>query len=657
MPRLPLARTCRPQRFADVLGQQVPVRALGAAAVSGDIASAYIFSGTRGIGKTTLARLFAKTLNCQAGPAADCCDTCSSCREIAEGRALDVLELDAATHTGIDDIRELREAAQYPPGRDRYRVFILDEAHQLSQSAWNGLLKILEEPPPWCVFLFCTTEPHKIPATIESRALHFSFRSPTPAQIREHLARVATNEQIPVDDDALDLLVQAADGSVRDGLSALDQVRALAGGPITRDAVRAALGLVPGEAVGTYVAALGSGDAAGALAVVATLDEEGQDLRSFTGDVLERVRRLALVRAAGAAAVPGGEALAPAAQAFALEQLVFLGRVLDETESRLRQGGAQRALLDLATIRMTRMAGLTPLAELVDRLGADGPGPGPGAGRPGGGPGGGGVRDAAPRSPQRPVHAAPPRPSRADAPARAAAPTAGPTVGSADDADPWDSGEASAATPAPAAPVAIPAASAAPAPPPTGGTLLGRLVDTLAEIRPAAAAYLRNVDAAEVTDAGALRLRLPPGREMYTAQLTKPATQDALLEAAGRVLGRPVAALEVSVAENRPGPRAAAEVPGAPGAGGNGFGNGPGGNGQGGNGHAGPGNGYAGGPAAAAPTPRAARREALDRARKDPLVRALFDQFGASFLDGQLLAAPGIQDDVPPRPPFDAQEE
>ena len=403
MPRRPLARIYRPQRFSEVLGQEAPVRALAAAAARGDVASAYIFSGTRGIGKTTIARVFAKALNCDKGPAADCCGECTPCREIAEARALDVLELDAATHTGIDDVRELREAAQYPPTRDRYRIFILDEAHQLSTAAWNGLLKILEEPPPYCVFLFCTTEPHKIPATIESRALHFAFRSPAPAAIRAHLAEVAKKEKVAVEPEALDLLARAADGSVRDGLSALDQVRALADGrddrTITAAAVRDALGLIPGEVVTRFLAALPGGDAAAALAVVAELDLEGQDLRSFAAELLDRVRHAAVARAVGR------DADAAELAELSIEQLAWLGKVLDETEMRLRQNAPQRVLMDLAAVRMTRMASLPALASVVEALGRSG---GSGGGSSVGGTG----RPAVPAAPQPPA-APPPRPTRA----------------------------------------------------------------------------------------------------------------------------------------------------------------------------------------------------------------------------------------------------
>jgi DNA polymerase-3 subunit gamma/tau len=457
--RLPLARAHRPQTFAEVLGQDAAVRALGAAAERGDVASAYIFSGTRGIGKTTLARLFAKALNCAEGPARDCCGTCAACSEIAEGRSLDVVELDAATHTGIDDIRELREGAQYRPNRDRYRVFILDEAHQLSTSAWNGLLKILEEPPSWCVFVFCTTEPHKIPPTIESRALHFSFRSPAPALIREHLARIAAGEEVEIDDDALDLVVEAADGSVRDGLSALDQVRAVAEGRIDAATVRDALGLIARDAIESYARAVGAGDAGAALGVVAELDSEGQDLRAFTAETLRHVRDLAVARAAGGHEAPG----------LRVEQLVWLGRVLDETERRLRIGGAQRTLLDLATIRMCAMAGLPELGELVERLGS------PGGAPPAGGGGSPRRERAGPRPSPRPSS---PRPPQQSGPA-----------GGGDSATP--------ATPAPSSPPSAPRSPSGG--PETGaGDLLGRLGEQLARLHPPLAAFLGRVRSARL---------------------------------------------------------------------------------------------------------------------------------------------------------------
>ena len=489
-----------------MLGQRAPIRALGSAAERGEVAAAYIFSGTRGIGKTTIARIFAKALNCERGPAADCCGECTPCREIAEGRSLDVVELDAATHTGIDDVRELREAAQYPPGRDRYRVFILDEAHQLSQAAWNGLLKILEEPPPWCVFLFCTTEPHRIPATIESRALHFAFRSPPPAALAEHLRSVADREGIDIDDEAIELLVRAANGSVRDGLSALDQVRAVAEGPIDAALVRDALGLVPGEAVAGWVRAALGGDAAGALAVVAELDGEGQDLRAFAAEALAAVHRVGLVQALGPEAVPGGKELADLAGALAPEQVAFAGKVLDETEGRLRAGGPQRILLDLATLRISRVADLAPLAELAGRvLAGGGASPAPGAPASGGG-----RRAALPRQ-------------RREAPASDPGPGAGPRK---------------AAGPGP-----VPPSPPAPATPADG--LLGRLLEAVAKVRAPVAAYLRHASAARVREDGTLEVLLPERAVVWERRLREPSAARTLAEAAAAVLGRSPAAIEL----------------------------------------------------------------------------------------------------------------
>ncbi len=582
MPRLPLARAYRPRLFAEVLGQQAAVRALAAAAERGDVASAYIFSGTRGIGKTTIARIFAKTLNCEQAPASDCCGTCSSCVEISEGRSLDVLELDAATHTGIDDIRELRDAAQYPPGRDRYRVFILDEAHQLSTAAWNGLLKILEEPPPWCVFLFCTTEPHKIPPTIESRALHFAFRSPSPTQIREHLARIASAESLEVDDDALDLLVRAADGSVRDGLSALDQTRALAAGRLTATIVRDALGLIADEAIVSYLEALADGDAARALGVVTSLEEEGQDLRTFTADILARVRDILVSQVASIPGAPDASGAGALASRFRLEHLLFMGRVLDETETRLRQGGPQRTLLDLATVRMTQIAGLADLGAVAAALAS-------GTAAPPREPGGSGGPGAAPRS-GTPSGSSPPSSGRSFR-------TRG--ADEAADAGPSRAGSVPLASPPVAAPPATPRRHDA------GENLLDALVAALPSIRSSLTAYVARLEAAYLDERGVLKLRASgtQGNAGWLGRLQTEQAREALGEAVLAACGRTIEGIAIESSSQMA--------------------------------------------TTSEPAERAPSRDAvLEMARRDPLVRKLFDRFGAVIVDGQPLEAP-----PPPEPP------
>jgi DNA polymerase-3 subunit gamma/tau len=558
--RKPLARTHRPQTFTQVLGQAAAVRALGAAASRQEVAAAYIFSGTRGIGKTTIARIFAKALNCQEGPAEDCCGRCQSCLEIAEGRSLDVVELDAATHTGIDDVRELREAAAYSPSRDRYRIFILDEAHQLSTAAWNGLLKILEEPPSWCTFLFCTTEPHKIPPTIESRALHFSFRSPSPAQLREHLASVAQAEQIEIEDEALDLLVDAAQGSVRDGLSALDQVRAVASGSdeagITGAMVREALGLIPRAAIDDFLDSLVDGDARSALETVSRLDEEGHDLRSFVGASLAEIRERAVAGALGEAS---DDASAP------LEQLAWLGKVLDETERRLRLGGPERVLVDLAVVRMSRMASLPDLARVLRRLG--------------GGPGSGSTPEPGRRARRRGPSEGPPErtdPARSSPPEPAGAPEP----------------EAPAPPPTPSVPTASqPSAKS----PPADGSLVERLATRIAETRPHAASYLKRVDEARF-DGDALALLIDaPEPPPWAARLTGASARRTILAAASELAGRTIERVEIqSTARDRPGD----------------------------------------GPAPPRRPPRS-RREIMEQARSDAVIRKVFDRFGAVLIDGE----------------------
>src|SRR6266702_5235644 len=237
-----IARKYRQQSFADFVNQEHVKTTLENAITRNRIAHGYIFSGQRGTGKTTIARILARCLNCVQGPTATPCGVCSSCREITEGGTVDVIEIDAASNRGINEMRELRENVRYQPARDRYKIFIIDEAHQITSEAFNALLKTIEEPPSWAVFVLCTTETHKIPATIASRCQHFSFRSVDFNDLIDRMREICVSEGIEADDEALSVIAQSGEGSVRDSLSALDQAIACCGNRIDAAQVRALLG-------------------------------------------------------------------------------------------------------------------------------------------------------------------------------------------------------------------------------------------------------------------------------------------------------------------------------------------------------------------------------------------------------------------------------
>src|SRR5690349_1607420 len=237
-----IARKYRPQTFQDVINQEHVKTTLENAIEQHRIAHGYIFSGQRGTGKTTVARILARCLNCIQGPTVTPCGVCASCLEIAQGNAVDVIEIDAASNRGINEMRELRENVRYQPARDRYKIFIIDEAHQITSEAFNALLKTIEEPPPWAVFILCTTESHRIPATIASRCQHFSFRSVDFNDLIERMRQICAEENIDADDEALSVLAQAGEGSVRDSLSALDQAIACCGNRLDAAEVRSLLG-------------------------------------------------------------------------------------------------------------------------------------------------------------------------------------------------------------------------------------------------------------------------------------------------------------------------------------------------------------------------------------------------------------------------------
>ena len=370
-----IARKYRPQTFDEVIGQTPIIQTLKNAITENLVAHAYIFSGMRGVGKTTTARILAKALNCVQGPTINPCGRCDPCREIAEGRAVDVLEIDAASNRGVDEIRELRQNVRYLPARDLYKVFIIDESHMLTTEAFNALLKTLEEPPPRILFVLATTEPHRIPTTICSRCQSFHFRSISFSQILGVLERVAREEKIQIESEALSVMTRAAEGSLRDALSILDQAMAYCGKEITASEVRELLGVVSQEVLDRLLSAIAAQSPEKVLELVDALVREGHNLQHFCGQVLRHIRNLLVVRICGPsselaeAAGREREQLVAAAAQFSEEDLLRFFQVVLRTQSELRWSPQPRLHLELGLLKLVQAERLAPLEELLVQLG------------------------------------------------------------------------------------------------------------------------------------------------------------------------------------------------------------------------------------------------------------------------------------------------
>ena len=291
-----LARKWRPRKFAELVGQEHVVRALTNALDTGRMHHAYLFTGTRGVGKTTIARIFAKSLNCERGQSADPCGECSVCTAVDEGRFVDLLEIDAASNTGVDDVREVIENAQYAPSRGRFKVYLVDEVHMLSKNAFNALLKTLEEPPPHVKFLLATTDPQKLPVTVLSRCLKFNLKRLLPEQISGQMQHILAAENIAYEDSAIGELARAADGSLRDGLSLLDQAIAYGGGALHADDVRTMLGSVARGQVLGVLDALAAGDGERLLAECTQIASYSPDFGGVLDDIASVLHRLQLIQ-------------------------------------------------------------------------------------------------------------------------------------------------------------------------------------------------------------------------------------------------------------------------------------------------------------------------------------------------------------------------
>jgi DNA polymerase-3 subunit gamma/tau len=370
-----LARKWRPQTFEELVGQDAASQTLRNAILQNRIAHAYLFAGARGVGKTSTARILAKALNCVQGPTITPCNNCPPCQEITGGNSIDVIEIDAASNRGIDEIRELRENVKYAAARDRYKVFIIDEVHMLTTEAFNALLKTLEEPPPHVVFILATTELHKVPSTILSRCQHFNFRAISYQEVLGQLKKIASTEQIQISEEALNAIARASEGSLRDAQSQLDQIISFCGREIKDEQVRDLLGIVPQQMMDDLTGAIVEQDARRLIALVDHLVTSGLNLQHFLREMLAHFRNLLMVKVVGqdSQVIP----LAPAEMGraaelsthFSEEDLTRFFNILVAAEGELRWSSQPRFHLEMALMKILQAKRLVPIEQLIAGLG------------------------------------------------------------------------------------------------------------------------------------------------------------------------------------------------------------------------------------------------------------------------------------------------
>ena len=368
-----LARKYRPQRFDDLIGQETVVKTLKNALAEGKIAHSYLFSGPRGIGKTSAARIVAKSLNCINGPSGDPCGECDNCRSVTESSSVDVLEIDGASNTGVDDVRELREAVKYAPSSGRYKVYIIDEVHMLSTQAFNALLKTIEEPPPHVIFIFATTEPRKVPSTIQSRCQHHAFRRISKDNIKKQLLKITGKENIKISDNALEMLARAADGSMRDALTLLDQAYAFSD-DIKTEELEILLGLPESEVIMNLSNTILTGDISGTLSIIKELTERGYDLRMITRELVEHFRNLAIVKITQDSgeflelSTEEIEGLQDQAADVGIEQLTLFLTEFLRLENEVRTAINPRYTLELGLLRTSFIKGMVSIKDVLKNI-------------------------------------------------------------------------------------------------------------------------------------------------------------------------------------------------------------------------------------------------------------------------------------------------
>lgn len=374
-----LARRLRPQRFEDVVGQEHVTRTLAAAIRAGRIAHAFLFTGPRGVGKTTTARILAKALDCERGPTPEPCNACSTCREIGEGIAFDVLEIDGASHTQVDRMRELMETVAHRPIKARFKVYIIDEVHMLSSHSFNALLKTLEEPPEHVKFIFATTDPHKVLPTVLSRCQRYDLRRIGLGDLTTHLTRTCEAEGVALSPDAIALVAREAEGSLRDAQSLLEQVLTAVGGGAAADAVRAVLGAADRRLVVEVADAVLAGDAGACLRALGRLYEHGYDAQRFCRDLLEHLRHLAVLAATGDRGLlrelPEAEVATLVAQSTrrSADDLQRLFQLLLDADEALAQPARTvdpQLVLEMRVLRLATLPPLVPVGEILARLDA-----------------------------------------------------------------------------------------------------------------------------------------------------------------------------------------------------------------------------------------------------------------------------------------------
>ncbi|GEJ56912.1 DNA polymerase III subunit gamma/tau [Anaeromyxobacter diazotrophicus] len=545
MAYLVLARKYRPQTFEEMSGQEHVVRTLSNALKSGQLAHAFLFTGPRGVGKTTSARLVAKCLDCVEGPTATPCGVCAPCVEIAEGRSVDVIEIDAASNNGVDNVRDIVEAVKYRPARDRFKVFIVDEVHMLSAGAFNALLKTLEEPPEHVKFVLATTDVHKVPETIVSRCQRFDFRRLTQQQLVAQLRKVADAERLAVSDAALALVARSAEGGMRDALSMLDQVRAACGDSASDAEVAEAVGAVDAGAVGRIAGALVGRDGAAVLAELAGLHARGQEMKRVAEELVRHLRDVVVAKLVPQAPLDRTDAerreVLAQAEAAPAAQLTRLFDLVQAAVAEVKVAEQPRYALEVALLKACFLAPGAEVQELLARL--DGLGTGGGAPRGGSGSAlaGGTPGCAAGTKPSAPA-------ARPSSTATAAA----------------SSTATSTATSMAKAP-APPAAPREPAPSPSSGAkddpaapAADRWRAAVAEVErasPALANALKHAVLTGLTD-GEVAVRMSPGMPLSTVERRR-ADIEALF---ARHFGRPV---RLELAKAPPGAEPAAPSPAA----------------------------------------------------------------------------------------------